>query len=495
MGIVVVMIVELIFWDPRPRYVPKRLRTSWDLSILSHYWKSWLKGKDDRYQVLSMITTALTAQQQSSRTFCADTDSYLIAIDNCASSCMTPSKEDFISPPRPSATTITGMGGTSKATHIGTVRWPIEDDAGVTHHVYVRDTRYCPDAPFRLLCPQHLAQQSKNPSKTTCTTTYKSVTLTWPGFTKTIPLLEGSNVALFRSAAGYENAFSAISDSPQPVCFTSPHVIPNDVEESDKTNNVPTESEGESDKRRQQQEKAPTTTAATPQPATIENDDLTDFSVDIATKAMESEEADIHSLSPSNQLLVWHYRLNHVPFPKLQAMARRGDIPKTLSECSVPLCASCNYAKATRRPWRTKGARSSRAIPPIKAAGDCVSVDQLESSTPGLIAQLRGFLTKDRYNSATVFVDHFTRLSYIHLQKSTNAEETLTAKAAFEAWANTLGVKIRHYHADNGRFAERAWMSHCDSRGQTLSFAAQKRMANPAPGPYSECHCASRSIR
>ena len=100
-----------------------------------------------------------------------------------------------------------------------------------------------------------------------------------------------------------------------------------------------------------------------------------------------------------------------------------------------------------------------------------MSVDQLESSTPGLIAQLRGFLTKDRYNSATVFVDHFTRLSYIHLQKSTNAEETLTAKAAFEAWANTLGVKIRHYHADNGRFAERAWMSHCDSRGQTLSFA------------------------
>ena len=42
MGIVMVLIVELILWDPRPRYVPKRLRTSWDLSILSHYWKSWL---------------------------------------------------------------------------------------------------------------------------------------------------------------------------------------------------------------------------------------------------------------------------------------------------------------------------------------------------------------------------------------------------------------------------------------------------------------------
>ena len=151
-----------------------------DLSILSHYWKSWLKGKDDRYQVLSMITTALTAQQQSSHTFCTDTDSYLIAINNCASSCMTPSKEDFISPPRPSATIITGMGGTSKATHNGPSKMTRES---LTMSMSETLTSYCPNAPFRLLCPQHLDQQSKNPSKTTCTTTYKSVTLTWPGFT------------------------------------------------------------------------------------------------------------------------------------------------------------------------------------------------------------------------------------------------------------------------------------------------------------------------
>ena len=129
-------------------------------------------------------------------------------------------------------------------------------------------------------------------------------------------------------------------------------------------------------------------------------------------------------------------------------------------------------AKATRRPWRTKGSRFAREIPTIKKAGDCVSVDQLESSTPGLIAQLRGFLTKERYyNCATVFVDHHSGMSFIHLQKSTNARETLEAKAAFEAWSNTFGVQIAHYHADNRRFAERAFLSHCDSKGQTVSFA------------------------
>ena len=34
----------------------------------------------------------------------------------------------------------------------------------------------------------------------------------------------------------------------------------------------------------------------------------------------------------------------------------------------------------------------------------------------------------------------------------------------------TWGVIIKHYHADNGRFAERGWMDHCKNAGQTLSF-------------------------
>jgi hypothetical protein len=54
----------------------------------------------------------------------------------------------------------------------------------------------------------------------------------------------------------------------------------------------------------------------------------------------------------------------------------------------------------------------------------------LESSTPGLIAQIKGWLTKKRNKVATIFVDHFSGLSNIHLQKSTNADETLEAKLA-----------------------------------------------------------------
>ena len=47
------------------------------------------------------------------------------------------------------------------------------------------------------------------------------------------------------------------------------------------------------------------------------------------------------------------------------------------------------------------------------------------SQTPGLIAQMSGFLTKYRYTCATVFVYHNSNLSYVHFQKSISAKYTL----------------------------------------------------------------------
>ena len=55
---------------------------------------------------------------------------------------------------------------------------------------------------------------------------------------------------------------------------------------------------------------------------------------------------------------------------------------------------------------------------------------------------------------ATIIVDHFSGLTYIHLQKSTNAEETIEAKIVFERFASKVNVTIKSYQADNGRFAE-----------------------------------------
>ena len=60
--------------------------------------------------------------------------------------------------------------------------------------------------------------------------------------------------------------------------------------------------------------------------------------------------------------------------------------------------------------------------------------------------------------AATVFVDHFSNYSYVVLMTSPSGEETLRAKQEFEAHAASLGVRISHYHADNGRFKENIFM-------------------------------------
>ena len=74
-----------------------------------------------------------------------------------------------------------------------------------------------------------------------------------------------------------------------------------------------------------------------------------------------------------------------------------------------------------------------------------MSVDQLESSTPGLVAQLKGKPTVGRYKVVTVFVDHFSRLSYVHAHASTTSKETVEAKHAFERYVKGHGVEIMQY--------------------------------------------------
>jgi hypothetical protein len=146
-------------------------------------------------------------------------------------------------------------------------------------------------------------------------------------------------------------------------------------------------------------------------------------------------------------------------------MAERGDLPKRICKASDPMCASCQYGQATRRPWRTKSTpKSIEGSSKVTGPGDCISVDQMQSPVPGLIAQNKGSPTRERYMAATIFVDHYSDVTFVHLQK------TLNAKEAFERWANSHSVKIKHYHADNGRFAKTDFMAHVAKSGQTISF-------------------------
>ena len=73
-------------------------------------------------------------------------------------------------------------------------------------------------------------------------------------------------------------------------------------------------------------------------------------------------------------------------------------------------------------------------------------------------------LTTNRYDYATVFVDHFYRYSYMHLQKIASSEDNLEGKHAFERMASSHGIIINQYHTDNGILRANCWVQDCQER-------------------------------
>ena len=171
--------------------------------------------------------------------------------------------------------------------------------------------------------------------------------------------------------------------------------------------------------------------------------------------------------------LRYHNQLNHLGRADMFRLSQSGVLPQCLQKFRyrAPFCAGCTFGKAHRRQWRHKGSRGtgicslSHNIP-----GACVSVDQLVSAQPGLMAQVSGHLTRRRITRATVFKDHFSDFTFCHLQCSSDHEETLSAKWSVEKFAQSCGVSISAYRADNGRFAEKAFRNECDIQKQNISF-------------------------
>jgi len=83
---------------------------------------------------------------------------------------------------------------------------------------------------------------------------------------------------------------------------------------------------------------------------------------------------------------------------------------------------------------------------------------------------MKGQITGRRYLYATVFIDHFSDFTYVHLQETLTSADTLNAKHAFEAKCHTHEVPVMHYHCDNGQFADNAFNNSVSSSRQTISY-------------------------
>jgi hypothetical protein len=124
----------------------------------------------------------------------------------------------------------------------------------------------------------------------------------------------------------------------------------------------------------------------------------------------------------------------------------------------------------TKVPWKGRETSLDHQVFVVTKAGQCVSVDQLISMQVGFIPQLKATLTKKRYTMATVFVDHYSKLKYIHLMSKLTSEETMEAKHVFEHFTNQHSIRILHYHCNNGQFADNAFKNSCSAKGQRLTF-------------------------
>jgi hypothetical protein len=151
---------------------------------------------------------------------------------------------------------------------------------------------------------------------------------------------------------------------------------------------------------------------------------------DINPEFKEDKHVYLAAVDNQAKLMRWHYRLGHLAFSKLKQLALNGKIPQRLAKVKPPACAGCLFGAMTKVPW--KGQETSSEVLVAMKAGQYVSVDQMISTQVGFIAQLKGTLTRNCYTAATIFIDHYSRLKYVHLMTRLTSEETIEAKQAFE---------------------------------------------------------------
>ena len=117
-------------------------------------------------------------------------------------------------------------------------------------------------------------------------------------------------------------------------------------------------------------------------------------------------------------------------------------MPRKLLKVKPCKCYGCLYGNTTKRPWLAKSENNRGYIRKAYAPGECISVYQMESSTPGFIAQLKCKPTKHCYRAAKIFLDHNSFITYVHLQRGLLSDETIQAKKLFETYTCTYKVKV-----------------------------------------------------
>jgi hypothetical protein len=345
-----------------------------------------------------------------------------VIIDTGASTSLTPVIGDFLGDLEPAPMNeIKGLTAKTRVVGKGTVEWAIRDYWNVV--CIIRTTAYnVPDAAVRLFSPQAYFQENANQGK--CVIEGIKTVLHLPnGSTMEFPYNPGNNLPIM------------LRDNPTMAGMTCSDAV---------------------------------------------------FLEQHYSSFMSVAEQTNQNLRPAQkELLQWHFKLGHAGFQwcqKLFAVPQdptREQVlkPKTahVTTCEAPLCAACQLAKQKRRTPDTPVTR--RPEPMVLRRdnlhpGDRVSLDQYISSLPGRLPHTKGKEDKkDKYTGGTIFVDHASSLIHIVNQVGLTSGETLRAKKKFEQFADSFGIQIKSYLADNVPFGTDAFLRNIESNNQTIEFS------------------------
>src|SRR6056300_23197 len=484
-------------WEMNQQHIPRKRKKK------REYWRT--QHVKTIYGVETLIAHAATntyGEEIHENIARFDTDSGKVGVDSRCSVCISHHKPDFVGKLIKVRRAIKGYGGVRYFdVWKGTICWKWADDDGILHRFLIPNSYCIPQGGCRLLSPQHftktqlkksgvrdiqdLPQQIKKGIGSNVG--YDRTTIYWNNGRNALTVMHGSrdNVATFYLAPGYkrfglycQECKINYDESQEEPIYALPAGIVSDDEDDDEDDDVqpqgdtPPQSTSFWDHLTRSTKRPPKTPPAPSASARTATFDLDGKTTDGGPKPVViDEEEEKQATTAAQELLRYHHRFGHISFAKLQNMAKQNIIPQRLSKCQPPTCSACLFAKATRRQWRHKRRKYWTEKKQAQKPGEVVSVDQLISPTPGLVAQMTGILTKKRYTCATIYVDQFSGFGYVYLQKSTNADETIKGKKAFEATAQQHGVTIRNYHADNGMFRSHKWVEECRRNKQGLTFA------------------------
>ena len=287
-----------------------------------------------------------------------DSDSDIIGIDNRCSACISHVKSDFQGSLKRTNKIIQGFGGhKTQQLMEGTLHWKWDDDQGVNHTMIIPNSFYAPGGQMRLLSPQHWAQHRKGHDKINgagSITTGKEIILFWNNCknTKTVPIdIKGNNVASFRLSSGYSEyiAYCATAHTDNSQYDSNPAIIGEIVAHSSLLREFHHTTPVIND--------LPWPEPQDTNPFDLKMSDTEKINKDTHSPSKSQQDQEMYfpdTLSREARLLQYHYDFGHLPFLKLQEMARQGIIKKSLANCQIPFCSACNFAKLTKKTMETK---------------------------------------------------------------------------------------------------------------------------------------------